>query len=206
MQIQELDKELADSLGVDEGSGALVADVVQGSPADKAELKVGDIITSFDGRSVDSPKALSLLVADTRPDKTVKVSVRRDDKIRQLTVRLEEAEAPATLAASGGPQPGNPAAAEQLGLALAPLSDGLRERLGVDNETHGLVVTAVDPQGLASTKGIRRGDLILSVEGRKLDSLSDFESAVANAGAPGRSVRMLVRRGDSQRFVALGLA
>jgi len=210
VQIQEIDKDLADNLGMEKPHGAIVASVVADSPADKANIKVGDVITAFDGQAVDSPKALSRLVADANPDRKARVTVLRDGAEKQLKVQLGEADEPAAVAANhdgrSGDNPANPAAAEKLGMSLTPLTAAIRAQLGIDDDVNGLVVAGVDPGGPASLKGIRRGDVIVSVDGKDLDSFSDFEAAVASARAPEHSVRMLVRRGDNQRFVALGLA
>jgi serine protease Do len=206
VQIQEIDKDLAENLGMDTAKGAMVANVVAGSPAEHAHVKVGDVITAIDGQVVDSPKSLSRLIADANPNRKVRITVLRGGDEKHLSVQLGEADEPATLAANDGNGRDNPASAEKLGLSLTPLTATIREQLGIDDDVTGLVVAGVDPGSPASLKGIRRGDVILSVDGKNLDSFSDFEAAVASARAPEHSVRMLVRRGDNQRFVALGLA
>jgi len=206
VQIQEIDKDLAGNMGIDPGTGALVADVVPGSPAAKAHVQVGDVITTFDGSTVDSPRGLSRLVADANPKEKVHLTILRDGKARNLTVRLGEADSSEALAAVGPGDRSNPATADELGMALAPLTDTVRQQLGLPDDVQGLVVTAVKPDSAAGEKGIRRGDVILSVDGRNLETLSDFQAAVGSDESRDRSVRMLVRRGDSQRFVALGLS
>jgi len=206
VQIQEIDDDLADSLGIESGTGALVADVVPDSPADKAAVRIGDVITVFDGQAVDSPKGLSRLVADARPRDKARMTILRDGKVLNVTVRLGEADSAEAMAAIGPGDHMNPSMGSQFGMTLAPLSDGIRRQLDLADEVTGLVVTDVAPDGVAAEKGIRRGDVIRSVDGRDLKSVSDFQAAMGKDRTGARSVRMLVRRGDNQRFVALGVS
>lgn len=206
VQIQEIDEDLANSLGIDSDvGGALIAEVVDDSPADKADLRVGDVITAFDGEKVDSPKALGALVADANPDDKASVAIVRDGKRKNLSVRLTQADLPEAVTAKGR---GNdtPALEDKLGLSLSPLNGMIRQQLGLDDDASGLVVTAVDPNSEAARKGMRRGDLIVSADGRPLDDMSELEAPIMKADSDDRSIRILVRRGDGQRFIALGLA
>jgi serine protease Do len=206
VQIQEIDEDLANSLGIDSDvGGALIAEVVDDSPADKADLRVGDVITAFDGEKVDSPKALGALVADANPDDKASVAIVRDGKRKNLSVRLTQADLPEAVTAKGR---GNdtPALEDKLGLSLSPLNGMIRQQLGLDDDASGLVVTAVDPNSEAARKGMRRGDLIVSADGRPLDDMSELEAQIMKADSDDRSIRILVRRGDGQRFIALGLA
>jgi serine protease Do len=206
VQIQEIDGDLADSLGMDkDDGGALVAEVVPGSPADKADLRTGDVVTAFDGEKVDSPKTLSTLVADAGPDDKARITILRDGNRKNLTVRLTEADLPEAVSANGHGSDTH-ALEDKLGLSLSPLNGMIRQQLGLDEDVSGLVVTAVDPNSEAARKGMRRGDLIVSVDGRPLDDMSELEAQIRKADSDDRSIRILVRRGDGQRFIALGLA
>lgn len=206
VQIQEIDKDLADNLGMSATQGALIADVVSDSPADKAHMKVGDVITVFDGRIVESPKALSRLVADANPSEKAKVTVLRDGKKKELSVQLGEADEPSVMASNNSQGKANPASAEKFGMTLTPLTTTIREQLELEDDVDGLVVAGITANSPADKKGLRRGDVILSIDGKTLNNFSDFEAAVASAQPPKHGIRMLVRRGDSQLFVALGLA
>jgi serine protease Do len=95
---------------------------------------------------------------------------------------------------------------DDLGLVLAPLQDRDREQLGMSSDENGVIVAAVEPGSRAGEKGLRRGDVILSVNGKEARSIADFEAAVGASHASGDSARLLVRRGDSQRFVAIGVS
>jgi len=205
VQIQEIDEDLADNLGVAVDSGVLVADVVDDSPAERGDIKVGDVITKFNGEAVDSPKKLSQLVADTDPTNTARLTVLRDGRTRNLKVKLGEADS-SVMADAGGYEHdrANPSVASELGMTLAPLTRSAQQQLGVGEDVSGLVVTAVKPESVAAEKGIRRGDVILSVDGHQVSTLTDFQSAVEADEASDKAVRLLVRRGDGQRFVALG--
>lgn len=204
VQIQAIDDELAKNLQIRPNSGVLVAEVIEDSPADKADLETGDVITKYNGKDVDSPKALSMLVADSGPSTKVHLSIVRDGKDRDVTVRLGQADSSEALAANVGGA--SPRASDELGITVAPLTRDMRERLDVGDDTEGLVVTNVVPGGAASEKGIRPGDLILSVNGKETSGIDDFESAVAKAKTANGTARLLVRRDDSQHFVVVGLS
>ncbi len=122
VQIQDLDEELATSVGLEDGKGALVADVVKDSPAAHAGLLAGDVITRFNDHEIDSARALSLAVADVSPSASAKVTVWRDGKSRDLSVKLGEA-SKAEEVASNGPAGNDAATADLLGLTLRGLTD-----------------------------------------------------------------------------------
>ncbi len=203
VQIQEIDKDLAENLGVPADGGILVADVVEDSPAEKAGIKTGDIITKFDGRTVQSPKDLSRMVAEAKPDAKVRLDILRDGKEKNVAVKLGLVDSDGALAANDQAES---AAAEELGLSLMPLSDELRAQLGVDEDSEGVVVANVLPGSAASNKGLRRGDLIVAVDNKDVTRLADFDAAIADARSAGDSARLLVRRGDGQLFVAVRLS
>jgi len=201
VQIQGLDDDLAKSLGVKTDAGALVADVTDDSPADEAGLVVGDVITTFAGQDIDSPKALSKVVADQEPGSTARVQVWRDGRKKTLKVTVAEMNEPADLLAANSPEKST---AGRLGLQLAPLNDRYRARLGTPAEIDGVVVEAVEPGSEAAQKGLRPGDVITQVNGHPVKS----PETVANEMDASRNDRalVLVRRGDGQYFTALALS
>ncbi len=205
VQIQDLDAELARSLRVDGDKGALVADVVSGGPAEGAGLQVGDVITRFDGRDVDSARTLSRLVASVSPSESAKVTVWRDGRSRDITVKLGQAQN--DIVASAGPRSGaNAPASAALGLSLRGLTENDRAMLGLPSGVSGAVVASVEPGSPAEEKGLRPGDVITSVNQQAVDNVGDAVAALNSAKSNDETALLVVRRGDSQRFVALSFS
>jgi serine protease Do len=204
VQIQDLDEDLAKSLRTNDTDGAVVVDVVDDSPAARGGLQVGDVITRFNDRAVDSSRTLSRAVAGATPNTGAKVTVWRDGRNRELTVEIGEA-ANETVAAAGS---GGGAAQRQasLGLSLRPLADGERDALGLPSDVNGVVVAEVAPGSPAAEKGIRPGDVITRVNQKAVNSVGDAVAALNAVREAEETALLLVRRGDSQRFVALSFS
>jgi serine protease Do len=205
VQIQDLDDELATSVGLKSGKGALVADVVKDSPAARAGVQSGDVITRFNDHEIDSARALSLAVADVSPSSTAKITVWRDGKSRDLSVKLGEA-SKAEEVASNGPGGNDAGAADALGLTLRGLTDEDRGRLGLPSDVNGALVVAVEPDSAAADKGLEPGDLITRVNQKPVTSANAAVAALKTAKKDKSNALLLVRRGDSQRFVALSFS
>ena len=201
VQIQDLDEELATSLRLDDTEGALVADVVDGSPAARGGLQPGDVITRFNDRAVESSRTLSRAVAATDPNTSAKVTVWRDGRSRDLTVELGEVENE-VVAAVPGAAPGQAGA---VGLTLRALTDGDRASLGIPDDVNGVMVAAVAPDSAAAEKGLRPGDVITRVDQQAVDSVSEATAALNAAREGDETALLLVRRGNAQQFVALNL-
>ena len=205
VRIQEVDKGLAEAMGLDKVAGALVSDVPEG-PAAKAGIKSGDVILSFDGKDVKNTRSLVKAVGAAEVGKTVRVVVFRDGKTKTLKVvlgRREDAERPAVVPASAK---ADTKEAEALGLKMTPLTADIRESLGLDKDANGVAVVAVDENSKAFEKGLRSGDLIAEVGQKPVSSPEDVTKAFRAAREAGRkSVLLLVRRGGDPRFVALPL-
>ncbi len=191
--IQKVTPEIAESLGMDKGYGALVANVTKDGPADKAGVKVGDVIVEFDGKEVKDSSDLPIIVARTPVDKRARMKVLRDKKEISLTVSVGELKDEEVVASA--PEKG------ELGLAVQRLTPQMAESLGLDR-TEGVVVTAVEPGSAADEAGIRRGDVIMEVDRKAIRNLDEYKKAVAGI-RKGRGVLFLVRRGDSTLFLAL---
>lgn len=204
VQIQNLDEELAASLGVKETKGALIAEVLGDGPAAKAGLQAGDVVTHFDGHVIDTARTLSRVVGDADPNDRAKVTVLRDGKSRDITVTLGEADAstPAVAGRSGAPSADKGA----LGLSLQPLTDELREELGLPRGTAGVLVANVVPDSPAAAKGIRPGDVITRIDGKDVTGVDEAVAAFEAARNDDGRALVLVKRGDSQRFVALSFS
>jgi serine protease Do len=191
--IQKVTPEIAESLGMDKANGALVANVSKDGPADKAGVKVGDVIVEFDGKEVKDSGDLPILVARTSVDKKARLKVLRDKKEITLTVAVGELKDEEVVATA--PEKG------ELGLTVQRLTPQMAESLGLE-KSEGVVVTAVEPGSAADEAGIRRGDIILEVDRKTVRNLDEYKKAIAGT-RKGRGVLFLVRRGDNTLFLAL---
>lgn len=192
--IQRVTPEIAESLGLDEARGALVADVMEDAPAAEAGIEVGDVIVEFDGHAVNESTELPLVVARTPIGKKVDVKVVRRGKAKTLTVEVAELR-DEEVAAAGSES-------EEYGLSVQTLTPEIAESLGVDPATQGVVVARVDPGSIADDAGIQRGDIILEVNREAVETLSQYRKVLQDAGK-GKSVLFLVRRGTNTIFLAL---
>jgi serine protease Do len=206
VRIQDMSPEIAESMGMADAKGALVTDVPDG-PAKDAGIQSGDVITRFGANDVTSAGDLTRRVADAPIGEAVPVIVLRDGRTETLAVTLgrrEDAEAKTMPASS--PAPEAPKEMETLGLTLAPLSDDMRSRLGLDAGSEGLMIMKVDQASEAFTKGLVEGDLITEAGQQKVVRLQDLEDRIREAKDAGRkSILLLVRRGGDPRFVALSI-
>ncbi len=192
--IQKVTPEIAESLGLEQTHGALVADVVSNGPAAAAGVKVGDVIVEFDGHPVNESNELPMLVARTPLEKQVDLKVLRDKKQMDFTVTIAELKDEEAEVAGASDS-------EKLGLTVQTLTPELADNLGVE-ETKGVVVTAVDSGSSADDAGIRRGDIILEVNRQTVDDVDAYKGALKKV-EKGKNVLLLVRRGENTIFLAL---
>ncbi|MEO1398801.1 MAG: Do family serine endopeptidase, partial [Pseudomonadota bacterium] len=192
VQIQPVTDDIAESLGLEKASGTIVAGVQDGSPAEKDGLRSGDVIQQVDGKEVKGPKELARLIASYEPAETAKITVFRGGSTVDVSVTLGQLPGePAKVAMTDDRRDGRPVDLDQLGLAIERGDDGV-------------VVADVMPGGSAEEKGIRPGDVIVSINGKDTASVNDVGAAVAEAMEQERkSVLLQVRRDDRNRFVAL---
>ncbi len=191
--IQKVTPEIAESLGMDKGYGALVANVSKDGPADKAGVKVGDVIVEFDGQPVKDSGDLPIIVARTPVEKKVRMKVLRDKKEVMLSVSVGELKDEQVAAAV--PEKG------ELGLTVQRVTPQIAESLGLE-KADGVVVAAVEPGSAADEAGIRRGDIILEVDRKAIRTVDEYKKAVAGT-SKGKGVLFLIRRGESTLFLAL---
>ena len=194
VMIQELTQPLAESFGLQRPDGALVASVAPDSPAAKAGLKPGDVITAIDGEPIARSGELSARIGMSAPGETAKLKVWRDKSERELSVKLASAadeDEAAVAQGSGDEKPG------RLGLALRTLTRDERKQAEVD---HGLVVE--DVGGPAARAGIRPGDVLLSVNGKSVDSLEQVRGSLKSQS---RTAALLILRDGNRIFVPVNL-
>jgi serine protease Do len=192
VEVQTLDQSLADSFKLKSPNGALVAKVAPDSAADRAGIKVGDVILKFDGASIVDAGQLSARVGAAAPGDKATLDIWRDGRTQSLTATIGNAAA-ATLAdaESGASAPA------RLGLALRPLSPEERRQTGVSG---GLVVE--DAQGRAAEAGIQPGDVVLSVDGTPVQSVAQLRKMVQEHD---KQIALLIQRGDARVFVPVTL-
>ncbi len=194
--IQEVTKDLADSFGLKQTSGALIAGVEKNSPADKGGLEVGDIILKFDGKPIVTSGDLPRVVASIKPGKVVPVEIVRKGTSKTLQLGVgempnEQAEAPATSKEPSKPE------SNKIGLTLRELTPQQKKKL---NGKNGLLV--IESVGAAAQAGIRRGDVILGLNNNESQSVDLFNKQI-NAVPSGKTVAVLVLRGENTLYVPI---
>jgi serine protease Do len=196
VQIQPVTSEIADSLGLKNARGALVAEPQSGSPAQKAGIKAGDVIVSVNGEAVTDARSLVRRIGALVPGTSVKLGViRGGGKEETLTLTLGELPKERQARAGTEERPAPSVDVPKLGLSLAPVRNG----------GEGVVVTGVDPSGTASDQ-FQTGDVILDVNGKAVSSPADVRKAVTDAQNDGkRSVLMRVKSNQGTHFVAVAI-
>ncbi len=190
--IQEVTKDLAESFGLGKPTGALIAGVEKGSPAEKAGLEPSDVVLKFDGKPVSSSVELPRLVGAVKPGQRVNLQIWRKGATKDIS--LVVAESPADKA----PSPTKLGkSSNRLGLSLGDLSDEQRKKAQI---AHGVVVEGAE--GAAARVGIRPGDVITAINNMDVKSVNQFNQALLGYKA-GQNVALLVRRGDNSLFVPL---
>lgn len=208
VRIQSVTEDIADSVGVRENTGALVAGVTPDSPAAKAGIEAGDVITKFDGKEVSSMRGLPRMVSQTPIGKQVDVEVLRkgEKKAFKLTIGRLQEDVDADDASKKGEPKGAPSQGPALmGMKLAPMTDELRQKYGFDKKAKGLVVTEVEAGSQAARKGIKVGEAIVEAAQEAVASVEDLTRNIDKVRKSGRKA-VLLRVEDAKgemRFVAV---
>jgi serine protease Do len=197
--IQPVTKELAESFGLKEPKGALISQVLPGSPAEKAGLKQGDIIVEFNGKEIDTFHDLPKVVNVQPVGSKAKVKFIRDGKSDTTTVILGEQRERGEVEAK---EPGGKASeAPKLGLKIQDITPEIAEGLGLTRK-EGVVVTEVAPSSPAQSAGLKRGDVILEANRKMVKSAADFAALVGKADRT-KPLLLLVQRGGSTIYLPL---
>ncbi|MEI9888538.1 MAG: DegQ family serine endoprotease [Rhizomicrobium sp.] len=205
VRVQQVTEDIAEGLGLPGTSGALIADVTPGGPAQKGGIQNGDFVVAFDGKPVGDSRALSRAVADTPINKTVNVDLFRKGKkvtARVTVLRLNEKGA----AAPPKPAPAKPGRVTLLGLSLGPLDGAARSQFHIAGNVQGVLVTDVAADSPAGDKNIRAGDVIMQVQGNAVRTPQEVSGNIAFARKAGkRVVAVLINRGGEMTYVAIKL-
>ncbi len=199
VQIQTVTPEIADSLGLKKSQGALVAESQANSPAAKAGIRAGDVITQVNGEPVKDSRELAKKIGSMQPGSKVNLTVLQNGSEKTLTLDLGTL--PNTKEARGTPNNDNGNAAVEMGKLGLTLAPAARVRGAGDM---GVVVTGVDSSGIAAEHGFSQGDVIVSVNGKEVSTPADVRNEIGKARQEGRkNVLMRVKSGDNMRFVPL---
>ena len=207
VQIQDIDSDMAEALGLEKVSGALVSGVPDGPGADAGILS-GDVILSFDGMEVENTRGLVTIVGNADVGKVVDVIIFRDGKSKTIKVTLgrrEAAEKEKIVPTAKVPE--KIKETEELGMKLLTINSETRTQLNLPEDLNGVAVLDVAETSDAYEKGIRAGDVIVEAGRTKVTDVNDISDIFENAISSGRkSILLLVKRGDNSRFVGLSLS
>ncbi|HKX32550.1 MAG TPA: Do family serine endopeptidase [Blastocatellia bacterium] len=198
--VEPVDPDVAKQFGYSGVDGAFVQDIEKGAPADQAGIKPGDVITEFNGQRIKDRDQLRNMASSTAPGTSVKVKVWRDGSEREVTLKLAEVD----LAAAANKQPSdenaNPSSGSLNGVRVENLTPDLTQRLGLDSNVRGVIVTEVETD--SNMAGIlRRGDIIESVNRQPVSNVNEFNAAMAKAGKKDALLRVRNNSGLSRYIV-----
>lgn len=195
--IQPVTPEIAQQFGLKEATGTLIGDVLKGGPAEQSGLQRGDVVLTFDGQAIDSPNMLKNIVAATEVGKKVAVRLVRDG--REQTIQVKIAEQPVDLKQASAVDDSSPEAISKFGVSVQDLTPEIADELGYTAE-QGVIVSQVEPDGVAAEAGLRRGDLIQEINRQVIRSVADYNKVMADVD---NDFLALVRRGDNTIYVVV---
>jgi serine protease Do len=206
IQLQEVTTELAAALGMKERTGVLVAEVLDGAPAQKAGLQDGDVILDIGDDDVDGTNELSRLVAAYAPGETVRVKILRDGRERNISVKLGQREGDQVADANEPSNDDEDSLASKVGIRVSELNDATRQQYRVPDNVEGVLVTGVRPGSPAQDAGLRPGVVILQVDGDNVKTADDLRSKISNARKSKKEAVLLrMQMGENRQFGALSL-
>nr|NGX27164.1 Periplasmic pH-dependent serine endoprotease DegQ [Chlamydiota bacterium] len=191
--LQPLDQDMADAFGLERPEGALVAEVVKGSPADKAGLKQGDIILQYNNTPVKTIGSFRNEISMIKPGTMIKLKVNRNGKILTIPVTL----------GSHTDEIGGSGFIQKLGMEVEPLTPDLSQKLGYSQNEEGVVITKIKPGSAAAMAGMRPGFLILAINHKKVTNVEEFNKALEET--KNNRILILVKQGNVTRFYSLKL-
>ena len=204
VMVQPVDDNIAKAMGLDSPKGALVTSIVEGSPANKAGLKIGDIILKFNGKSVDTTNKLPRIVGETPINTTVEMEIFRDGKNEKVSAVVAKPDKDDPFAKDQDKV--NKAEKSVLGVTVSNITDEGRRAFQIDSSVKGVVVTDIEKSSILAFTGIRAGDVIISINQKQINSIDDFEKAFDDIKRKGKgSAALLVSRRGINQFVGIEL-
>ena len=197
--IQDITPDLAEQFQVKEARGALVSQVFENSPAEKAGLQAGDIIIELNGKPVENVDDLRNRIAMVAPDSKVEIKTIRDSK--SMTVSIEIGEQPEDMA-QVSQKSQEPESEKTFGITVANITDEIRQRLNIPEDEKGVIIVDVDQGSMAAMAGLQKGSIITEVNRKKISSMEDYKDAVKKSEKDG-SVLLLIKDERGSRFVLL---
>jgi serine protease Do len=204
VMVQPVDENIANAMGLDSPKGALVASIVDGSPASKAGLKIGDVILKFDGRPVDSTNKLPRIVGETPINKSVEMEVFRDGVTQKLfaVVTKPDKDDPFARDETSNEKLGKVV----LGVKVSTITDEMRRTFQIDSSVKGVVVTDIEKSSILAFTGVRPGDVIVSVNQKSVNTPDEFERAFDEIKRKGKgSAALLISRRGVNQFIGIEL-
>ena len=201
VSIQNIDEDMANALGLDSSQGALVAAVTPEGPAEKAGIKVGDVITELNGKNVSDSHMLTRTIGKMDPEEKVEIKVFRKGDVKTFKVRLAERKTKQIAM-------NRPAMEENetvLGMTLRPVDESEAESLGLEH-TEGMVIVNLDGESEAYKRGIRKGDVLLQINQQDVKSTDEVKKVIENVKENNEFVMLLIQRRGESRFVTIPLA
>jgi serine protease Do len=199
VEAQQVTPTMAKAMALGQGAGALIANVQSDTPASKADLQPGDVITAVNGQTVKNPRDLAVDIAAVQPGDEAKLQVMHDGQSKTVAIKVGQLPGE-QIASSENPHHSG----ERLGVALAPLSPDMRNQLDVPDGTNGAVIREVQPGSPADQAGLQAGDVIVGVGGKSVGSPSEAVSAIRNA-AKDHAVALRIMRNGEPVFVGVNL-
>ena len=196
VQIQEVNAQFADAFKLDRPRGALVTQVLDGGPSEKAGIKNGDVILSVDGKPVERSTQLPAVISAIKPGTDARLEVWRDGASKMVNVKVDEYKE--DIQKASNQEPPAPAKADKLGLSVRPLAP--EERKSASTQGYLLVE---DVEGAAAQAGVRPGDVILGVNGKTVKSIAELRNATANGS---KTVAILLERDGNQLFLPIRIS
>lgn len=204
VMVQPVDDNIAKAMGLDSPKGALISSIVDGSPASKGGLKVGDVILKFDGKSIDSTNKLPRIVGETPINKSVEIEIFRDGKSQKLSAVVAKPEKDDPFAKEKASR--DQSEKEVLGVKVSNITDETRRAFHIDSTVKGVVVTDIEKSSILAFTGIRTGDVIVSINQKPINNVDDFEKAFDEIKRKGKgSAALLVSRRGINQFVGIEL-
>jgi Do/DeqQ family serine protease len=198
--VQPITSDMAANLGLKEVRGVIVSNVESGSPAERAGLKQGDVITVINGTQIEDGNSLRNVIASAGPGAEVTITILRDGGEQQLRAKLDELANQATTRPTNEPS-GSQSDEDRLGWTVTPMTPDLAARLGLPRNAHGLVVMNVNPAGAAAEAGLQPGDVIEQVNRQAVRSVADLKAALSRSGS--QPLLVLIKRGGGSAYVTV---